>query len=372
MREGPLSKLRGIDGSDGPLVSVVVPVYNTPEQPLRRCVGSLLAQEYINIEIILVDDGSDAPCLAVLGELADLDPRVRVISARHVGVSHARNVGIDAATGEWLAFSDADDEVETNFVGEAVRVATAEHVDLVFGGVEPLYRGDNPTTDPGSGSYCVIDEPCELGPARMQMLGNVRFESCGGPDFKGRGPVAKLYRRSTIGDLRFDEKIAIGEDTLFNYRAMERCHSLAIVDRTWYRYYQYRGSAVHTNGYSPWQTSIEGLMSACGHGEEKAAFVTRCAFMTTQAVESFISSDGALRARGRGIALLRYTGEQGCFAAECCKGYRVSAWLRMFIALCRHRMYGLAYWYWALKTSAKSARSNKTLIYRTDDPLETE
>lgn len=372
MREGQLSKLCGIDRSDGPLISVVVPVYNTPEQPLRRCVGSLLAQEYINLEIILVDDGSDAACLAVLERLADLDPRVRVIDARHAGVSHARNVGIDAATGEWLAFSDADDEVEANFVGEAVRVAISERVDLVFGGVEPLYQGDDPTTDPGSGFYRVIDEACDLGPARMQMLGNVRFESYGGPDFKGRGPVAKLYRRSAIGDLRFDEMIAIGEDTLFNYRAMERCGSLAIVDRTWYRYYQYQGSAVHANGASPWQASIEGLMMACEHDEEKAAFVTRCAFMTTQAVESFISSDGILRAKDRGIALLRYAGEQGCFAAECCKGYRVSVWLCMFIVLCRHRMYGLAYWYWALKTSAKSAGSNKVLICRSDDSLETE
>lgn len=90
------------------LISVIVPVYNV-EKYLRRCVDSILKQTYRNLEILLVDDGSTDGCAAICDDYGRKDVRVRVIHKENGGLSSARNVGIDAAMGELLAFVDSDD-----------------------------------------------------------------------------------------------------------------------------------------------------------------------------------------------------------------------------------------------------------------------
>ncbi len=91
-----------------PLVSVIVPVYNA-EKYLERCIKSILEQTYSNFEIILVDDGSRDGSGAICDEYAARDPRVRVIHKANGGVSAARNDGIEASCGEFIAFCDNDD-----------------------------------------------------------------------------------------------------------------------------------------------------------------------------------------------------------------------------------------------------------------------
>src|SRR5579862_4482573 len=91
------------------LISVVVPVFNR-EPVLRRCVDSVLAQEFGDFELILVDDGSTDNSLRRLREYGD--PRVRVLAReRNMGVGAARNAGVEIAGGEWLVFLDSDDEL---------------------------------------------------------------------------------------------------------------------------------------------------------------------------------------------------------------------------------------------------------------------
>ena len=90
------------------LISVIVPVYKV-EEYLAACVESVLAQTYQNFELVLVDDGSPDNCPRMCDEFAARDSRVRVIHKENGGLSSARNVGIDAANGEYLAFLDSDD-----------------------------------------------------------------------------------------------------------------------------------------------------------------------------------------------------------------------------------------------------------------------
>lgn len=94
-----------------PLISVIVPVYNILEY-LPRCVNSLKAQTYENIEIILVDDGSNDGTGELCEELAKGDGRVRVFHKENGGSSSARNLGLDNAKGEYIGFVDSDDYVE--------------------------------------------------------------------------------------------------------------------------------------------------------------------------------------------------------------------------------------------------------------------
>lgn len=96
-------------------VSVIVPVYNV-EKYLRRCLDSIINQTYQNLEIILVDDGSPDNCGAICDEYAAKDHRIQVIHRENGGLSAARNSGLDAATGDYVAFVDSDDWLTGDFV----------------------------------------------------------------------------------------------------------------------------------------------------------------------------------------------------------------------------------------------------------------
>lgn len=98
-----------------PLISIVIPVYNT-EKYLKRCIDSVLGQSFTNFELILVDDGSKDNSGKICDDYAQQDTRVRVIHQDNKGVSVARNKGIDEAKGEYISFIDSDDWVEENFL----------------------------------------------------------------------------------------------------------------------------------------------------------------------------------------------------------------------------------------------------------------
>ena len=97
------------------LISVIIPVYNV-SQYLARCVNSVIAQNYQNIEIILVDDGATDDSGQMCDAFALQDPRVRVVHKTNGGLSSARNAGIQIARGEYLTFIDSDDYVDTDYV----------------------------------------------------------------------------------------------------------------------------------------------------------------------------------------------------------------------------------------------------------------
>ena len=99
---------------DNTMFSIVVPVYNTKIDYLKQAVDSCLLQTYRYFEIILVDDGSKKEYAIAMDEMQKIDDRIKVIHKKNMGVSVARNVGIDHALGEYVLFMDSDDFLETN------------------------------------------------------------------------------------------------------------------------------------------------------------------------------------------------------------------------------------------------------------------
>ena len=97
------------------LISVIVPVYQV-EEYLDRCVQSIVDQTYTNLEIILVDDGSPDRCPQMCDEWAKRDSRIRVIHKENGGLSDARNAGMQAASGTYIAFVDSDDWVSERYI----------------------------------------------------------------------------------------------------------------------------------------------------------------------------------------------------------------------------------------------------------------
>ena len=94
-----------------PLISVIVPVYKV-EKYLERCVKSICAQTYQNLEIVLVDDGSPDQCGEMCDMFAKQDSRIRVVHKENGGLSDARNAGLDVMTGDYVGFVDSDDWIE--------------------------------------------------------------------------------------------------------------------------------------------------------------------------------------------------------------------------------------------------------------------
>lgn len=91
-----------------PLISIIVPVYNS-EKYLSRCIESILAQSFKNLEIILIDDGSKDASSSICDSYAASDSRIKVIHQENGGIAKAQNTGLDIAHGDYIAFADNDD-----------------------------------------------------------------------------------------------------------------------------------------------------------------------------------------------------------------------------------------------------------------------
>ncbi|WP_140462627.1 MULTISPECIES: glycosyltransferase family 2 protein [unclassified Bifidobacterium] len=127
-------------------VSIIVPVYKV-ESRLDRCVRSLVAQTYRNIEIILVDDGSPDCCPQICDEWSRRDSRIQVIHQANGGLSAARNAGLDVAHGQYIAFVDSDDWVEPDYIESLLEALSRTNSDVAICSIAHEDNAGNPLPD---------------------------------------------------------------------------------------------------------------------------------------------------------------------------------------------------------------------------------
>ena len=143
-------------------VSVIVPVYNA-ERYLGYSINSILSQTYTGIEVILINDGSTDNSLKICNNYAHIDPRVKVIDIKNGGVGHARNIGIENASGYYLQFVDSDDVIAPDMIETFVHAIELYSKDIVFCGMKIVTLKDNnpedikECTSEGIGRECVFD-----------------------------------------------------------------------------------------------------------------------------------------------------------------------------------------------------------------------
>jgi len=194
-----------------PVVSIIVPVYNA-EMVLRRCIDSILKQNYKNFELILVDDGSRDASGSICDAYAEKDARIRVIHKENSGVSDSRNTGISQARGSWLQFVDSDDWIAPEATGLLVSAAEAYSCELV---VSDFYRViDNRIAHKGD-----IQE--------NGLLTRKEFASCmmeKPADFYYGVLWNKLYKKALVEQfqIKMDTEISWCEDFMFNLEYI--CH----------------------------------------------------------------------------------------------------------------------------------------------------
>lgn len=338
------------------LVSIVVPTYNTPIDLFARSFRSMCEQTFRQIEIIVVDDGSEQRFRDSISQMVASDQRAFLVNSPHAGASHARNVGIAHAHGEWIAFVDADDEVDERFVSEALSFAR-DGIDLICGEVEPIYAGSSPVPPSiSSGSEWSTGDESQIIAAADQMLGYRKNKVFSGPDFTGRGPVAKLYRADKIGDLRFNEGLEIAEDELFNYKFIRKSSGISIVNGIWYRYYQRNGSVLHSIDLPKLESSIRALFRAVEEDENVAPYHSRCAFMVLEGSVNLIGQGRSLVQVG---AAIRATDLFHSYKRRYYRTFELNARQRIFFLLCSIRCYYIgAAWLW-LTQKIKAALPGK-------------
>ena len=219
-----------------PLISVIIPVYKV-EDYLQRCVDSVTAQTYKNLEIILVDDGSPDNCPQLCDSLADRDSRIKVIHKQNGGLSDARNFGIDASSGEYLTLIDSDDYITDDMIMTLYERIESDKSDLAL--CNYLCVDDNGDTSKyeNENDLPIQDEVIDADAAHKKLFGYKHWHyviAC-----------CKLYKRFLFDDFRYPLG-KLHEDLHTTHLIFEKCSKISCVRKPLYYYYQNEKSITHT------------------------------------------------------------------------------------------------------------------------------
>ncbi len=216
--------------SDDAKISVIVPVYNVKDY-LERCVNSLLAQTYPNTEILLIDDGSTDESGRICDRLMQTDSRIKVIHQNNMGLSGARNTGLDHATGDYVFFCDSDDYLHKNALRHMYDKLISDRADIVACGFSNVWDDhqnsgrEEAVTCPNPGVWDGKHAVIEM--LRSNSICTVAWN--------------KLYKSELFSDVRFPVGV-IHEDEATTYKLIYSSKIVAYTPELLYKYYQRNGS----------------------------------------------------------------------------------------------------------------------------------
>lgn len=217
-------------------VSIIIPIYNSKKY-LYRCINSVINQTYPILEIILIDDGSTDGSHKLCDDFAKEDERILVIHQENKGVSNARNIGIDIASGKYLLFVDSDDYCKKDMVEIMLEHAIRNKVDAVFCGYVMEYEDGNILNQ--------IVKPKFTGVvSKDEALLHLNLK-----DSYGCILTNKMFRMNIVkkqGKTEyFNNEYFIGEDIVWESLVIKQCNQIYLCNQPLYYYYMHRGSACH-------------------------------------------------------------------------------------------------------------------------------
>lgn len=236
------------------LITVIVPVYNV-ENYLSKCIESIMEQSYKNLEIILVDDGSNDNSLAIRNSFSQKDDRVKVYHTKNLGLSNARNVGLDHANGEYVTFIDSDDYVHKDMIKTMIN--KIGNADLVICNYEKVLSDSNEQIS--QDQACLKDE--YWSPEQFWQhyyWRNLHVFCC----------VAwnKLYKLKLFNNVRYPISM-IHEDEYIINNLINNCQKIKVIKDSLYYYVQRQGSIMH-NAYRGYFEIAEAFLGRCSSFHE--------------------------------------------------------------------------------------------------------
>ncbi|MHC8523483.1 glycosyltransferase family 2 protein [Rossellomorea sp. H39__3] len=206
-------------------ISVIVPVYNV-EDYLENCIKSILQQTYSNLEILLVNDGSTDSSLDICNEYALLDNRIKVYNKKNMGVSAARNYGIEKSTGAYIGFVDSDDWIEPEMFERLYKIIEEKNTEICV--LKNIYRDSQKFNITNIGSEVVTKQRA------IKELLSYNFPA---------SLWTSLYKKSLIAEIRLSEDTFHLEDLEFQFKAICAANTVSLCDTPLYNYRTRSGSA---------------------------------------------------------------------------------------------------------------------------------
>lgn len=215
------------------MISVIVPVYNV-ERYLARCIESILSQTYTDFELLLIDDGSKDKSGSICDEYALKDSRIRVFHKPNGGVSSARNVGLDNARGQWVAFCDSDDWLDKSMYKEMCDKLVQEQANIVYCDINMVFE-----------NYQKVYKSAIYSSQKTIFLNNFIAS-----EWTSLCNVVVKRSLIEVNKIRCPEGIAFAEDYHVSTRLMFFANKICYIDKPLYYYNRENStSALHT--FSP-------------------------------------------------------------------------------------------------------------------------
>lgn len=204
------------------LISVIVPVFRV-EKYLKKCISSIQAQTYRNLEIILVDDGSDDGSSKICDDLAKNDSRIKVIHKSNGGLSSARNAGIELANGDYIGFVDSDDYIVENMYETLYSLMNQNNADIA---ICDFFQWDQNGV---IGFKCKKEIQIYEKEEIIKRFFRINQD-------KGYFSVwCRLYKASILKNIRFTENV-VNEDVDYSYRVFMNCKNVVETSEKLYAY----------------------------------------------------------------------------------------------------------------------------------------
>lgn len=240
---------------DYPFLSIIVPTFNNSKDDISRCLQSIMNDIFINYEILIIDDGSQAEFSSYLDNLK-ICSQLRVYHIQHAGVSSARNFGVTESKGTYICFVDADDIVTNQFWCDIQRFYL--HRDFSFEIIYGLVRSItkvNLSSAISKASACSKIKCDELLRTldiweKQKLYGHffALGEKCmfsNDIGYLSRGPVARIVRRDLALKCFFDSDLSIGEDMIWNLKILKLDPKAGYISHIWYFYVLNLDSVTH-------------------------------------------------------------------------------------------------------------------------------
>lgn len=213
------------------MISVIVPVYNV-EKYLERCVKSIVAQTYKDLEILLIDDGSTDKSGEMCDAFQQTDSRIKAFHKQNGGLSDARNYGIEHSAGEFISFVDSDDYIDEKMLETLHRLITENDADLAVCSAMDVFEGKE------------VTQVKEIKEFNLNKVESYKYM------LRGDGiPSAcnKLYKRQTVGNVRFPVG-KLYEDGFFTPQILKKVEKTAVTSKPMYYYFR-RADSITTKPF---------------------------------------------------------------------------------------------------------------------------
>jgi glycosyltransferase involved in cell wall biosynthesis len=213
-----------------PKISIIIPVYNS-EKYLEECLNSVISQNQLDCEILLINDGSKDKSLAICKKIAEQDNRIVVIDKENGGVSSARNAGLEQASGEYIAFVDSDDWVDKS-IYSFIFEKFGEQFDIAMTGI--VYKGLREKKD----NLSFLKDEYVGESIKMDLMPKFYFYGKGFQKKPISGHVYQMiFKKNLIDGIKFLTEIKYAEDLLFCLTCLHKARKV-VIDKNCYYFYR--------------------------------------------------------------------------------------------------------------------------------------